>query len=74
MIIVCTIFGFIFGFAEGFAVCYLWTEKVREETQKEILKAMKKCRDCKVSYDSEECYECAANIQDVYIPKEGAEE
>lgn len=67
MIIVGTIFGFILGFL----VCYLWVDKVREETHKEILTEMKKCRDCKVSYDSEECYECAANIQDVYIPKEG---
>lgn len=34
------ILGAIFGFAMGFLVCYLWIDKVREETHKEILKEM----------------------------------
>ena len=45
MLILCTIIGFIFSFADGFMVCYLWTEKVREETHKEFLKEMKKSED-----------------------------
>lgn len=40
MIIVFGIIGFIFGFMIGFLGCYLWIDKVREETHKEILKEM----------------------------------
>lgn len=39
------IVGFIFGFTIGFLVCYLWTDKVREETHKEFIKAMKESAD-----------------------------
>jgi len=35
-VIVCSILAFIMGFL----VCYLWIDKVREETHKEILREM----------------------------------
>ena len=45
-------------------------EQVRDAVKDMRPHPMRNCRDCKVSYDSEECYGCANNIQNVYRPKE----
>ncbi len=42
-------------------------EQVRDAV-KDMRPYQKTCRDCKVAYDSEGCYECTANVQNTSAP------